>query len=293
MSKDVIVIVANDAYLPQVKALMVNCRRQGNWKGDFCLVSAEDCNPSDLEGRGIFVMRAPDTEWTMFTKFHIFSDYFKQWDRVLCLDCDILIQGDLNEACDGMAKQLPAILFDGSSNDGSADVSIIHNWQHFDALYGSGSDAHPELYDRMRQKFPHIDKPILTADVIFFSPETVPEGTVQKLQSVAEEFIEANEGRIDQPVYSLALYDKMAPIGKDFCTWWAFDDPGNRVECEARGWRGDEYPAIVHYWNMYAPWLVKTPNAGGYYNERLGRVCHELWAENLAAFEKEFPCLAK
>ncbi|GAG20467.1 unnamed protein product, partial [marine sediment metagenome] len=207
----------------------------------------------------------------MLTKFHIFSGYFKYWDRVLCLDCDVLIQGDLNDAFDGMAEQFPAILFDGSS-----DGSIVHNWRHFDALHGDGPDAHPQLYEKMRAKYPHIDKQILTADVIFFSPETVPAGTVELLQSTAEEFIEANQGYVDQPVYNLVLYDKMEPIGKDFCTWWAFDDPGNRVESEARGWRGDENPAIIHYWNAFAPWTVKTPDAGAYFNHRLNRVCHEL-----------------
>jgi len=284
MADSVIAIVANDAYLPQVKSLMVNCVRQGSWKGDFCLVSAEDCDPSDMENRGIHIMRALDARWTMFTKFHIFSDYFRQWERVLCLDCDILIQGDLNDACDGMGKQLPALLFDGSS-----DGSILHNWQHFDALHGPGPDAHPELYEKMRKQFPHIDERILTADVIFFDPTSVPAGTVEALQSTGEEFIEANVGHTDQPVYSLVLYDRMAPITKDFCTWWAFDDPGNRVPCEVRGWRGDEEPVILHYWNMYAPWLDKTPDAGAYFNHRLGRVCHEIYEENLAAFENTFP----
>lgn len=71
MSNSVIVLVANDAYLPHAKSLMVNCVRQGNWKGDFCLVSAEDCDPGDLERRGIWVMRPPEAKWTMLTKFWI------------------------------------------------------------------------------------------------------------------------------------------------------------------------------------------------------------------------------
>lgn len=308
MADSVIVIVANDAYSSQVKSLMVNCVRQGRWKGDFCLVHANDnpavfavapspfrltgtvaCKPNAADPHGfcfrdIHVMIAPDKQWSMLTKFHIFSRYFKKWKRVLCLDCDILIQNDLHAACDGMAKQFPAILFDGSSPG-----SIVHNWRHFDSLHGDGPDAHPELYEQMREEFPHIDSQILTADVIFFDPSTVEPGTVETLQATAEKYIRANRGRTDQPVYNLVLYDKMAPITKDFCTWFAFDDPANRVADEARGWRGDEFPAIIHYWNMYAPWIVKEEGAGGYRNERLGRVCHELYEENLAAFDEVFP----
>lgn len=284
MSDSVIIIVANDSYRSQVKSLMTNCVRQGAWRGDFCLVSAQDCDPSDMENRGIAVMRAPDDEWTMQTKFHIFSDYFKKWKRVLCLDCDVLIQGDLNDAFDGMAKKLPAILFDGPE-----DGSILHNWEHFDSLHGAGPDAHPELYKKMQARFPHIDKPILTAGAIFFAPETIPAGTVEALQAVAEEFKVANAGHTDQPVYNLVLYDKMAPMGKDFCTWFAFDYPENRVPCPARGWRGDEEPVILHYWDMYSPWLEKMPGAGGHFNHRLNRVCHEIYLENLNLFEDTFP----
>ncbi len=285
MSDSVIVLVANDAYLDQVKALMVACRRQGNWTGDFCLVVAQDHgNTADLTSRGIDVMRTGVPTWTMYNKFWIFHPYFKTWDRVLCLDCDILIQNDLNECCDGMAKQFPKILFDGSS-----DGSIIHNWKHFDKLHGEGAEAHPELYEKMRAEHPFVDERILTADVIFFDPATVPEGTVMRLQARAEEYAAANRGKIEQPVYPLVLHDQMGSISKDFCTWWAFDDPGNRVEQKAKGWRGDEFPAILHYWNSFAPWLEKTPDAGAYDNERLGRVCRELWLENLAAFDAVFP----
>ena len=38
MADSVIVILADDSYLPHAKSLMVNCVRQGNWKGDFCLM---------------------------------------------------------------------------------------------------------------------------------------------------------------------------------------------------------------------------------------------------------------
>ena len=285
MNDSVCVIVANDAYLDQVKSLMVACRRQGKWDGDFCLVCAyDDGLLEDIADRGFYAYRAPDITWSMFTKFYIFGDFFRRWDRVLCLDCDILIQNDLNECCDGMAKQFPKILFDGSS-----DGSIIHNWKHFDKLHGDGPETHPELYEKMRAEQPFVDEQILTADVIFFDPATVPEGTVMRLQARADEYAAANQGMIDQPVYPLVLHYQMAPIGKDFCTWWAFDDPSNRVPQEAKGWRGDEFPAIIHYWNSFAPWLEKTPDAGAYANERLGRVCRELWLENLAAFGEVFP----
>ncbi len=284
MNDSVIVIMSSMEYLPHAKSLMVSCIRQGNWKGDFCLIVTGDFHSGDMERRGIDIYRISDAKRTWLVRFHIFSPYFKRWKRVLSLDCDILIQGDLNDCCDRMAEQFPAILLDGSS-----DGSIEHNWRHFDDLYGDGPEAHPELYEQMRAEFPHIDSQILTADVAFFDPATVPDGTVELLQATADKYSEANKGQADQTVINLVIYNKMAPITKDFCTWWAFDDPGNRVPNEEKDWRGDEAPAILHYWNMYAPWLDKTPDAGAYYNTRLGRVCREVYLENLAAFDEVFP----
>jgi len=279
-----IIVMANERYFSQAKSLFTACVRQGNWKGDLCLLTAEEQDAAEFSSRGIRVMSASDKVWTLFTKFHVFSDYFKQWKQVLYLDCDVLIQRDLNELFQGLGRLPRSLYFDGSH-----DASILADCKHFDDKYGSGYDSHPERYTELREQFPHIDKLTLSADVIFFRPEDVPLDTVAALQNIGEQYLDLNPGRTDQQVMNFLLYDEMSPLTKDYCTWWAFDDPGNRVACEARGWRGDEFPYVVHYWDMYAPWLVKTPDADAYANDRLGRVCHELYAENLSLFESTFP----
>jgi|GEM_PF-2308428 len=290
MSDSVIVIMASESYLPHAKSLMVNCVRQGNWKGDFCLLVPKGYDPSDIENRGISVMRAPDGEATQI-RFWLFSDYFRKWKRLLSIDCDVLVQGDLNDAFDGLMEKLPAIVMDGGQQP--EDGTVLRNWQYFDDDYGRGlgPGAHPELYERLKARFPHMDKLTFTMDVMFFSPETISPGTVDALKAIQEEFAEANTGHADQPVINALLHDKMVPMTKDYCCWFAFDEPCNRVA--QRGWRGDEEPTILHYFSWFAPWLVKQEGAGAHYNHRLGRVCHELYAENLAAFEETFPCLAK
>ena len=287
MSEDVIVIMADVAYLPHAKSLMVNCVRQGNWKGEFCLLVNKDCDLSGIEGRGICKMRVPDDKFTHQAKFWIFSTYFLKWKRLLYLDCDCIVQGDLNEAFDEMAKKLPAIVCDGGMEPEGG--TVLGNWQHFDALQGPGPEAHPELYERMKARYPQMNELVVTMDACFFAPQTIPLGTVDELKALAEEFKEANPINTDQPTVNLLLYDRLAPMTKDICCWFAFDDPGNRVPCPARGWRGDEQPTILHYWSAFAPWLTKTEDAGAYFNHRLGRVCRELYLENLAAFEEVFP----
>ena len=286
MSDSVIVIMAYDSYLSHAKSLMVNCRRQGKWKGDFCLLTVKDCDTSDMEGRGISVMRAP-AQRNHLLKFWIYSPHFHQWKRVLYLDCDIIVQGDLNVAVDAMAEKLPAIVCDGGMEPEGG--TVLGNWEHFDNIRGPGVEAHAEVYEKMRSQYSHLDELVFTMDAIFFAPETIPLGTMEKLQAVAEEFREINPIETDQPTANLVLYDRMAPMTKDICTWFAFDEPANRVACPNRGWRGDEEPTILHYWGDFAPWLVKAKDAGAYFNYRLNRVCRELYVENLAAFDTVFP----
>ncbi len=288
MTDSVIVVVANKLYLPHAKSLMAGCIRQGDWKGDFCLVCPSECNPFTANEKGIHIFRPPGSDWSHQVKFHLFSPYFQRWRHVLYLDCDVLIQGNLNGLVQALSKKPPGIYFDSCHR---RDVTLRQDWEHFDDMYGSGADSHPELYDQLRAEFPHFDKPGFSSDVMFISPEAVASDTVEKLQDIADRYLKANPKRMDQQVANLLLFNQLKPLTKDYCTWFAFDDPGNRVLCPERGWRGDEEPVILHYWDMYAPWRVKTPDAGAYLNHRLNRVCHELYAENLAAFDSVFPVL--
>ncbi len=288
MSDDVIVIMADEKYIPHAMSLMVNCRRQGNWKGDFCFLAMNCDPPDDFESRGISVYRVPET--TMQAKFYIFAEYFQQWKRLLYIDCDSLVQGDLNIAFEGLSKKLPAIVCDGGQQP--EEGSVLKGWEYFDDNFGKGwkPDAHPELYEKLRARFTCLDKLTFCADIMFFSPETIPVGTVAALQTIQEEFAELNCGGHDQAMIVSLFYDRIVPMTKDYCCWFPFDEPSHRVA--QRGWRGDEEPVILHYFSWFAPWIVKQdldPPMGAYFNYRLDRVCHELYAENLAAFDKEFP----
>lgn len=279
MNDSVILVIADSRYIPHVKSLMVNCVRQGNWLGDFCLLCPGTCHYSSIVNRGIWIMHANQQHWTNAIKFQIFGPEFQQWKRVLYLDADCIVQGDLNIACEKAASRFPKILCD------SQDTTVLQDWVHFDPA----PDKHPEIYRKLVEKYPCATKEIRTSDVMFFSPQSIPPGTVEKLTEIQEEFKDINPGSYDQQVMDLALYDQMEPIGKDFCTWFAFDEPCNRVKSETRGWRGDEEPVVLHYWSMYAPWIIKPQGAGGHFNYRLNRVVHELYAENLNLFEETFP----
>ena len=300
MSNRVITFVADHNYLDHAKAFMVNCRRQGNWRGDFCAISPGSCHYADLEDRRIHVLHIPDKNWDFMVKFHAFTPFFHRWEQALCIDLDVLVQADLNVVFDQLADRLPAILCD--QEDGTT-LGCLHNWD-------KEVDQHADSYAKLEARFPHVNSRVFNAAFIFYAPASIREDTRDRLIALDAEFREINPSRADQMLLNLLLYDRMEYVGKDAVCFFGHDHPGGRVPSESRGWTGDEVPAVLHYSRWYAPWIIKQawesewgmtpeqlndaengipPEMGGYRNQRLCRVCHELYAENLAAFDEEFP----
>lgn len=285
MSSDVVIMVADDAYLNHAKSLMVNFRRQGGWQSDFCLISPSGSGGGDLEKRGIHVFRVPDAQWDFMVKFWVFAPYFQQWSRALAVDIDIMVQGSVQKIFDGLAPRLPAIV--ANLEDGS----ILGGLKQFD----TNVSEHAELYAAIEQRFPHVTQRMFNMAFLFYDPKSIPDDTADKLRALHQEFKMVNPTNADQMLVNLLLYDRLEETGKDFFTFFGFDYPENRIVSDYRKWRGDEVPSILHYTRWMAPWIIKQktdPEMGGYRNHRLGRICHELYAENLNAFEQEFPIIA-
>lgn len=295
MSTQVITFVANSAYLPHAKSFMVNARRQGGWTGDFCMIAPGDQDCSDLERRGIFVYRVPGVNWSYLVKFQAFAPYFRRWKQALAIDLDVLVQGPLQPMFDALGARLPKIQAD------LEDGPIIGGLR----LWDPQRDEHEAIFQDIERRFPHVKERMFNAAFLFYEPSAMPDDTIDRLQALADEFKAINPAAADQMVLNLLLWPQMELAGKDWICFFGCDRPQNRVPSEFRKWRGDEHPTIVHYCGAHAPWVVKRAlephekqqliaigceqEMGGYSNDRLGVVCHELYARNLAAFDQEFP----
>jgi hypothetical protein len=137
---------------------------------------------------------------------------------------------------------------------------------------------------------------MFNASFIFYTPASIPPETKDELYAVHEEFKAINPSNADQMIINLHLFDRLRWASKRCSCFFGCDYPENRVASESRRWDGTEVPAIIHYTRWHAPWIVKVicddgNEMGGYRNHRLGRICHELYAENLAAFDTEFPVI--
>jgi len=286
MSKEVIIIVADNNYIDHAKALMAGCRNEGEWSGDFCIIMPEGCNGAVFTERSVEVLYVPDTGF--MAKFHIFSTFFKKWDSAFYLDCDILIQGPIRRAFDQLNQTGEDIICH------QEDTPAITSWYTWDKNH----NEHQALYDQLRAEFPWIEERIWNTAWVLFKPSEVEDDLVDKLRALQKRFAICNpegEGGTDQQIIDILLHNRITQVKDKLFCYWGMDEPQSRVMSKYRGWTGDEVPIMLHYCRWYAPWELKDKTADAYTIRRLKgangkpRVCREVYQSNLAAFDDTFP----
>lgn len=288
MSDKVLIFVADEKYLPHYKALAVNCRREGQYDGEYCMIVPHGMDTNDLETRGFRVFR---TNLKGFlAKFDVFNPFFRRWKQAMYMDADIIVQLPMQPLFDQLTNW-PLNVF-GKKNiiASREEVPVFMGWQVRDPDW----DKHTFIYETMRDRFPHFfsqDKMWNTA-VMLFEPESIPEDTVQRLCDLQDEFGECNiqeKGGNDEPIIDLLLHNRISQVAEKGWCYWGLDNENARVMSISRGWRGDEVPVMLHYCRWYAPWVVKKPDMDAYLQLRLNKPCHEFYQENLDAFDTVFP----
>jgi len=280
MSDNVLILVADDNYVPHAQALMVGCAREGGWDGDYCIIMPEGCDGTDFEKRGIYVLHVPDKGF--LAKFHIFSPYFRKWSSAFYLDCDILIQGPIQRAFEQLERTGTDIICD------KEDTPAIMSWEIWDKKH----TEHQALYDEMQADFPSLCEPIWNTAWVLFKPAAIETDMVDKLHALQTRFAVCNpieEGGTDQQIIDLLLHNRITHVQEKLFCYWGHDEPQSRVLSRFRGWTGDETPIMLHYCRWYAPWVKKDKTADAYLNRRLKRSCYDIYTENLNSFEEVFP----
>lgn len=287
MSDKTILLVADDKFLPHTKHVFVNCKREGKWDGDYALLVPEKTDTTEYEGRGIDIIRVPAKGF--LTKFHIFSDYFRLWSTVLYLDCDVMVLSSLAPLVQQLADY--ELLEDGSQPI-IADAEDGPAWMVFErAAHGLPSARHNTFMALVRE-YQCVLEQFWNTSILLFNPYSIPDNTPKRLHAIQDKYQLINnqdEEGTDQQIIHVDLYDRIRKVKEKLFCFWGLDEDNARVESETRGWRGDEIPIILHYARWYAPWIKKTMDMEAYANQRLGRVCHEFYLENVQAFDREFP----
>lgn len=290
MSDKVIVLVADDKFLPHVKSLAVNCRRQGEFTGDFLLIHPNTLDVSSEVARGFFSLPVPDRGFLQ--KFNLFHPFLKRWQQALFLDADCMVQRPLSLVFD----QLSSAPLDESGQKvilaDKEEVPVFMGWQVWDKAWRE----HEAIYAGMNARFPHVfsnDK-MFNTSMIAWEPASIPDDTVDQLRALQAEYLECNRpenGGTDEPIIDLLLHTRIRLMPRKLFVYWGLDFWNARVPSEGRGWDGTEIPAVLHYARWHAPWIVKTPRMDAYDNDRIGSgiVCHEFYQKNLSDFNSIFP----
>jgi lipopolysaccharide biosynthesis glycosyltransferase len=96
--KKVIVLAADKNYLEHVKSIIINCKQEGKWCYDFCLIAnnIDEIDLIDFKKLGVYLFHINETNKFMPT-IYIFDYFFKKWDYVMYLDLDIIIFDNLEK----------------------------------------------------------------------------------------------------------------------------------------------------------------------------------------------------
>lgn len=290
MLNKVLVFVADEKYVEHYKSLAVNCRNEGRYDGDILWICPDTKEPwvEDLVQRGFRILPVPDKGF--MAKFNIFHPSLREWDQALYIDADVIVQRPLQPLFDQLTAWPKETTRRRRIIANREEVPVFMGWQIWDKEWQS----HTEVYESMRDRFPHVfstDKMWSTATLLY-EPASIPDGTVDKLRALQDEFIVCNDpakGGTDEQIIDLLLHYHMAQVAEKGWCYWGLDEDNARVPSIARGWRGDEIPVILHYTRWYAQFVKKAPEADAYMIPRLNRIALEFYNDNLAKFDETFP----
>ena len=200
MSKSqVIIFVTDENYLDHVKSIAINCREQGRYKGDFALICPHsDEIRKEFESYGFHVLERGSK--TFFQKFYVFDEYFKKWEFALYLDCDCVIQDDLERMFSLIYNEGDKIFMD--TEDGS---TIQTFWRD------NEKDKNKDIYDWMIENYPHVTNQTFNTSLMLFKPEYICSNVPQKLIEIQEQVKRVNSPEnlgTDQQIINLLLWPK-------------------------------------------------------------------------------------
>lgn len=273
----VVIIVSDNNYVEHTKSLIMNCRIQGNYDGDFAIVcpvaSSAAHTFTDL---GFYVVERDGENF--FLKFQMFDEYFRKWRKAIYMDCDVIVQDDLNRLFD---------LLD--THDLWMDTEDCSTLQSFHK--DKERHLHEEVYTHMIKNYPHVNNQTFNTGVVVFYPHSIPDNAPKTLMDIQREIEPANRlenGGTDQQVINLLLGNKCKKIEKKMVCFWGLAEPQNDVDSEYRKYKKGDKPVIVHYSRWYSPWIEKTPDADAYMCRRLNRPCNDIYKENLRLFNETY-----
>jgi hypothetical protein len=265
-SDSVIILAADEHYMPHAKAVMAGCRLQGKWQGDFVVIVPQGTRCDELSQRGVIVLESNSPN-PFYQKFAVWSRFFLQWKRAFYMDVDVLVQDEIAPLLDELHQN--SLIADREI------YSLFHCFTYWatHATYNSAPDG---IYDWLWGNY-HPNYRQFNTAFLLLRPDVFMDDVVSQLSQMKDKIHPINIHVVkgtDQPVINLCFYEKFTPVRDKLLSYW---------DCATEATR------VVHYCSGYAPWIDKTDDMAACFNDTLGARCHEIYKYNLTEFDNLFP----
>ncbi len=267
--KNIIVVLADKYYVDQVKQVFSSVYYNSGWKGDYMIMTSDmdDQSLHEFKEKGILIYKYNDEiykqitqnkdNWiTVFGKFELFKEFFKQWDKIIFLDGDIIVKSSLDELLklDGFnAPNAPSALLN----------EIIRN--NYIKLKGEFRNTDYKLYDKLNNNYDLNEIPF-NPGIMVIETNIIKHNTYQDIISLYKEYGILNKFR-EESTLNLYFYKKRKNISSMYNTLPVLNQISYKIKIE------EMKVPILHFMGYVKPWHAKTSK---YYNE---------WKDNLNKFE--------
>lgn len=256
MRDSVLVTLANEKYIDQVKQVFSGAYFNAGWRGDYLLLAHEI--PEEKLGwfrdRGIFVKEceplssAGFCKWppVVFSKLYLFAPRFKQWKNIVYLDADIIVRASLEELTkiDGI----------GAIADKKLGKLFLPYW----FIYFSGVGKNE--FKRLKKTY-NLSEQSFSSGVIAFSSNIIQGNTFSKLKELLE-FYGPVSNSTEEAIINLFFYKKISPISETYSVFPSYNSTLINIPySQIKG-------AAIHD-SLVRPWSKESY----FYNE---------WRDNLA-----------
>lgn len=254
--KYVLVLAADSNYTNQAKALISSAVSQGKWKHDICIITdgLSGDQIKEFSDKGIYIKENAANLNNYYIKFNIFSEYFKQWDKVLYVDCDILFSGDINCLMD-------------INLDFMCEKELQRGKGYPTGNYFN-KPLDPQLYEKIDKEY-DLNQDSFNSCCILYNTNILKSGdkTFDDIAELKSELDLINThnggGGTDQPILNLYFQNIWKEFPDSMVTYW-------QRECNTS--------LILHFTHWFAP----EKN-----NSRRGdRTIKEIYESNLSNFTK-------
>jgi lipopolysaccharide biosynthesis glycosyltransferase len=262
MSK-VIVICTDNNYIKHVR-YNINNIRDRHGEIDICVIFEEKYETeikSNLSEFNVILksFKRKRNDLTSFgQKYHIFDTFFKNWEKILYIDCDTFIFSDLSPLFNLLDTN--DFIVDFETNSIKNFFSMWVNSIPF--ITDNQNEIHNKFIELENESNIDVNQDGFNSGILLFNSKLINDETIDNLYNLSDKYKLINrhgqnggqEG--DQPILNLLFGQYCTQVPNNmFCFWRGIDDR----------------TIISHFCRWEAPWV------NGTYNEKIKTSYHNYY----------------